>query len=141
MLKDVINEFKDSIEFKEQENNDVENYFYNELKCANVPNGVLEFYKEYDGCSLSINDIFSLEGIKNELTEFFEDFLKGMDIDSSEYKYVPIADDGMGGYYAFLSNNEEETIYYLDHEFPDEIQSYENFEEFLNELCSMDTEI
>ena len=112
MLKDVINEFKDSIEFKEQENNDVENYFYNELKCANVPNGVLEFYKEYDGCSLSINDIFSLEGIKNELTEFFEDFLKGMDIDSSEYKkYMKKAKDEYRKYQEItLSPVEEEYL-------------------------------
>lgn len=141
MLKDVINEFEDSIEFRNQENDDVEKFFYEELECKNVPEGVIEFYKDYDGCSLSINEIFSLEDIKNEVSEFFDDFLKGMGIDFSEYKYIPIADDGMGGYYAFNADNDDETIYYLDHEFPDEIQSYENFEDFLNELCNMDTEI
>ena len=64
-----------------------------------------------------------------------------MEIDYSEYKYVPIANDGMGGYYAFLSNSKEETIYYLDHEFPDEIQTYKNFEDFLSEICTMNSDL
>ena len=140
MLKDVINEFK-YLEFQKQKNTEIKKYFHEELKCENVPDGVIEFYKEYDGCRLSINDIFSIQEIKNELSEYFVDFLGGMGIDYSKNKYVPIANDGMGGYYAFLSNSKEEMIYYLDHEFPDEIQTYENFEDFLNDICSMDAEL
>ena len=64
-----------------------------------------------------------------------------MNIDSKKDKYIPVADDGMGGYYAFLSNKNDEKIYYLDHEFPDDIQAYNNFEEFLDEICSLDSNI
>ncbi len=35
-------------------------------------------------------------------------------------QYIPFASDGQGGYYAFIGNREDENLYYLDHEFPDD---------------------
>ena len=49
MLKEVIEEFDDIIEFNVQGESDVESYFHDELGLMNVPEGVIEFYKEYDG--------------------------------------------------------------------------------------------
>lgn len=138
MLNSIIKKFEKNLELKKQEKQNIEKFFSEELKCKFVPHGVIEFYKEYDGCELSINNIFSLEEISNEIKEFFCDFLEGMGINTDKYKYIPIANDGMGGYYAFLANRKEETIYYLDHEFPDERMTYNNFEEFLKYNCLLD---
>lgn len=140
MLKEVIEEFEDIVEFNVQGESNVKAYFSDELGLTNVPTGVIEFYEEYDGARLSINDVFSLEEIKQEL-EDFDIFLKAMGLNPDTDKYVPIANDGMGGYYAFLSNSDEETIYYLDHEFPDNINSYESFEDFLRDICEMDADL
>ena len=140
MLKEVIEEFEDIVEFHVQGESDAESYFKDELELTHVPAGVVEFYKEYDGARLSISDVFSLEEIKEEL-EDFDIFLNAMGINPETSKYVPIANDGMGGYYAFLSNSEEETIYYLDHEFPDDINTYDSFEDFLRDICEMDADM
>ena len=35
-------------------------------------------------------------------------------------QYIPVANDGMGGYYAFIGNKKDENIYYFDHEFASE---------------------
>ena len=142
MIEDIIKEYEDVLDFVKQDHQEIEKFFRNELQCENIPKGVLEFYKKYDGCSLSINDIFSLEEIKQILLDEFDDFLDAMGIDKEEGRYVPIADDGMGGYYVFLSSEKDETIYYLDTEFPDEIQDlYKNFAEFLEDICIMDAEL
>ena len=140
MLKDVVAEYEDIEDFKPQKNENVECYFKEKLKCENIPEGVLEFYNEYDGCVLSINDVFALKEITEELL-FFKDFLKAIGIDGEKEKYIPIANDGKGGYYAFLSNKKEETIYYFNHEFLDNIQTYTNFEEFLKYTCKLDKEL
>lgn len=141
MIESIIEKYDKISGFVAQENSEVEKFFEEDLNCEYVPNGVKEFYKKYDGCRLSINDIFSLKQIEKSLNEFFPTFLVGMGIDGNVYKYVPIADDGMGGYYVFLSNKEEEKVYYLDHEFPDEPVIYDTFEDFLDDILSMDSDL
>ena len=140
MIEDIIKKYEETADFTKQENKDVEKFFKEDLDCKFVPNGVLEFYKKYDGCMLSVNDIFSLQEIEEEMADYFKSFLKGMGIDSEE-RYVPIANDGMGGYFVFLSDKDEEIIYYLDHEFPDERTTFDSFEEFLEEQLSMDSDL
>ena len=39
----------------------------------------------------------------------------------------------MGGYYAFISNKKDESIYWLDHENPDELNKFEDFKSFLED--------
>lgn len=94
--------------------------FEKQFNCTNVPNQVVEFYNKHDGMSLTINEIFSFNEIIEEYNGFFKEFLSaGINHDSSA-QYIPIANDGMGGYYAFIGNKKDDNLYYFDHEFADE---------------------
>ncbi len=93
--------------------------FEMQLNCTNVPKQVVDFYNENDGMDLTINEIFSFKKIVEEYNGLFKDFLSGGEHDL-DAQYIPIANDGMGGYYAFIGNKEDENIYYFDHEFADE---------------------
>ena len=92
--------------------------FEKQFNCTNVPEQVVDFYNENNGKSLKINDIFSFETIVKEYNGFFKTFLSGGINHDSSAQYIPIANDGMGGYYAFVGNKDDENIYYFDHEFP-----------------------
>ena len=94
--------------------------FERQFNCTSVPKQVVDFYNEHNGMDLTINEIFSFEKIVEEYNGFFKDFLSsGVKHDSSA-QYIPIANDGMGGYYAFIGNRNDENIYYFDHEFANE---------------------
>lgn len=94
--------------------------FEEQFNCTNIPKQVIDFYNEHDGMNLKINEIFSFEQIVKEYNKFFPEFLSGgMKYDPSA-QYIPIASDGMGGYYVFIGNKEDENIYYFDHECPTE---------------------
>ena len=85
-----------------------------------------------------LSDIFSIEELQKEY-ENFDEFIKamGLEEDMKKYNFVPIANDGMGGYYVFISNEPSDKIYYLDAEFPEELEEcmvYENFKQYLEEL-------
>lgn len=137
MLEKVIEEVQEKtglISFFETDNSDVENYFKNVLKCEYVPKQVIEFYEKYDGASFDINEMFSLENIKNEAEEF-ANCADEYEIDYNVDKYIPIADDGMGGYYAFLSSTNSEKIYWIDTEnVGNEWKSYNDLSSFLKEM-------
>lgn len=133
MLQDIIEQMEkrdDVFKFQEQEKN-VEDYLFNELKCKHVPQEIIEFYNKHDGCSFSINAIFSLDKIKEKFNHF-NVLLLAMKFESKN-RYIPFMNDGMGGYYAFNSDIDDERIYYFDHEFPDEVLEYLSFSELLEE--------
>ena len=94
--------------------------FEKQFGCTNVPKQVLEFYDKHDGIDLTINEIFSFEKIIEEYNGLFKEFLSSGINHDLDAQYIPIANDGMGGYYAFIGNKEDENIYYLDSEFPED---------------------
>ncbi len=120
--------------------NVVKAFFKNSLGGAKyVPKEVIKFYGQCNGFGVyALNDIFSLERLYNEAENFLE-FIDAMGLteENEASVLVPVADDGMGGYYAFKSAVKDPTIYYLDHEFPsplEECQSFKNFNEFLEHI-------
>lgn len=94
-------------------------FFEKELKCTHVPQQVIEFYTECDGKDLKINKIFSKKEILEEMDNFKQYLNAGIKHNESDL-LIPIANDGMGGYYAFVGNKKDENIYYFDHEFAEE---------------------
>lgn len=107
-------------------------FFKNELNCSNVPKQVIDFYNKYDGKRLIINEIFSKEEIKQEINGYFKEFLNSGIKHNENDMLIPIADDGMGGYYAFIGNKQDENIYYFDHEFPLDDSEIYTIEDILN---------
>lgn len=137
MLEETIENIKnntDTITFIDGSNNNVEDYFKSELNCSFVPKQVIEFYEKYDGIDFDINELYSLKQIKEETNELKE-YSDSYEIDYDNNKYIPIANDGMGGYYAFLSDREDEKIYWIDTEnVGNEWKQYKDLSEFLNEV-------
>lgn len=91
-------------------------------------------------CALKINEIFPLEIIKELLKpdSDFMMFVEEMQIEGemNEYGFVPVADDGLGGFFVFASNQKDNAIYYIDHEKKFNIKKcakFVDFEEFLEE--------
>ena len=107
-------------------------FFKNEWNCSNVPKQVIDFYNKYDGKRLTINEIFSKEEIKQEINGYFKEFLNSGIKHNENDMLIPIADDGMGGYYAFIGNKQDENIYYFDHEFPLDDPEIYTIEDILN---------
>jgi len=134
-MEKIIKKFydlqQDTIYFEKKENNNVEATLAS-IGCDFFPKQLVEFYSSYKFARFSADDILSLEEIENEL-ENFADFLDAMGIDNTEDRYVPFGVDGMGGYYAFISNKKDESIYWLDHENPDELNKFEDFKSFLED--------
>ena len=122
---------QDTIYFEKKTNNKVE-AILKSIGCEFYPEQLVEFYSSYEFARFSADDILSLEEIENEL-ESFADFIDAMGIDNAEDHYVPFGLDGMGGYYAFISNKKDEAVYWLDHENPDELNKFENFNSFLQD--------
>lgn len=137
MLKQVIEEIKkrpDLISFIEKKNEDVSDYFRNVLHCAFVPKQVIEFYENYNGADFSINSIYQLHKLK-DLLDVFKREVKSFDIEYDEDKYIPISDDGMGGFYVFSSNKEDDKIYWIDTEnVGNEWKIYDDLADFLDEM-------
>lgn len=95
--------------------------FIEQFNCTNVPKQVVDFYSENDGMNLTINEIFSFDQIVDEYNGFFNTkFLSSGIKHDPDAQYIPIANDGRGGYYAFIGNKEDENIYYFDHEYANE---------------------
>ncbi|MBR6034206.1 MAG: SMI1/KNR4 family protein [Clostridia bacterium] len=118
MLDDIINKIEgrpDLINLNEGGNSDAESFFKNNLKCEYVPKQIVEFYEKYDGATFTINDLYSLDEL-SDLFDSLNDEAYAFDIDMEKDRFVPIADDGQGGYYAFISNREDDKIYWIDHE-------------------------
>ena len=111
-------------------------FFEKKLKCTNVPKQVLEFYAKCDGKDLKINKIFSKKEILEEMDNFKHYLNTGIKHNKNNF-LIPIANDGMGGYYAFVGNKEDENIYYFDHEFADEDPEIYT----INDIINMDLEL
>ena len=106
------------------------------MQVKNVPKDVIKFYASCNVVVIkSLSEIFSLQDIRKELDEF-NDFIVGMDLkeDMERYNLIPIANDGMGGYYVFKANEKDEHIYYLDCEFPEKVDNCVKFDSFNNYL-------
>ena len=117
----------------------VKTFFKNEIKAKNIPKQVVDFYARCNGFTIMyLLDVFSLERIKKESKEFLE-FIEDMQLedDMKEYNLIPIADDGMDGYYVFKSNVKDDHIYYLDTEHPEKVDNcfkYKDLKDFLQDL-------
>lgn len=137
MLKEIINNIEsrtDSIKFIKVKNNNVDEYFKMQLGCEFVPKQIIEFYENYDGASFLISDIYSLKSLKDLKEQFIND-ANNFEIEYTKDKFIPIANDGMGGFYVFSSNKNDEKIYWIDSEnVGQEWMYYQNLEEFLNEM-------
>lgn len=104
--------------------NIVKCFFKDTMNLKYVPKNVIKFYASCNGIIIKfLSDIFSLDQIKEEY-EHFDEFIKAMELedDMKKYNLVPIADDGMGGYYVFKSNVKDDHIYYLDSEYPEKLE-------------------
>lgn len=110
----------------------MKDFFKDELNCSNVPKQVINFYNEFNGKELTINKIFSKEEIKKEINGHFKDFLNAGIKHNENDMLIPIANDGMGGYYAFVGNKKDENIYYFDHDFPSEDPNIYTLEDIIN---------
>lgn len=134
-MEEIIQKFnklqRDTIFFEKKKNSKVESILKS-MGCEFYPVQLVEFYSSYEFARFSADDILPLEELESEI-EYFEEFLEDMGIDSKENHYVPIGLDGMGGYYVFISNKKDEAIYWIDHDNPDEINSFENFHAFLED--------
>ena len=117
MLDQVIKDIKKTglIEIIKGKNSNVLEYFKNTLNCSYVPKQVVEFYSKYDGARFTINDMYSLKELK-DLASDFKYESKAFKIKYEDDMYIPIADDGMGGYYVFSSNKKDNKIYWIDSE-------------------------
>lgn len=115
--------------------------FKEKLKCEFIPVGVINYYLENNGEDIAAGYILSLENIVDETSNFRTQFLPFMDMTDENDKFIPVADDGMGGYYVFSSKRNEEKIYYLDHEYgPTKIDSYENFGQWYDQMKKIENE-
>ncbi len=111
--------------------------FEKQFNCTNVPKQVIDFYNEHNGMRLTMSEIFSFEEIIEKYNGFFQDFLSSGIKHDSDAQYIPIANDGMGGYYAFIGNKEDENVYYFDHSFPDD----DPIEYTIDEIIKNDSEL
>jgi len=149
-LKKIIERMKEYspqiFNLYDQENENIEEYFKKEFDCEHIPSEFLEFYKYFDGCSLLISSIYSINNNgplfkSNSDEKSTREFCKFLGINYENNKYFIFANDGMGGAYAFIKNKPDEQIYYLDHEFPDTIESYKSFYEYLSTQVEMGIDI
>ena len=108
---------------KEQE--DVMLYFLNELDCTHVPQDILDYYVANNGEGKNCENltILSLETLKEELENYFPEFLNSFGYEGDE-RLIPFATDKGKGYYVFVGNKNDNTIYWLDPDFPDDWKEY-----------------
>ena len=117
-------------------------FFKENYNLEYVPESIIDFYSNYDGIAFStVGNVFSI--IENDNVESYEEsleentikeFCDSLDLDQEKYHFFFIGSDGMGGYYAIRTNQEDERIYWLDHEFPDKFMEVLNQDTFDNEL-------
>jgi len=111
----------------------------------NLPQEYLEFMNLTDGLGLSVSEILDtsdgeysfVETNKQYKKEFLDAFAKDFVADD----YSLFATDGMGGYYAFSAQENNEKVYYFDHEFSDDLKTYKSFIHFLKDLIKQEIEL
>lgn len=100
-------------------------YFLNELDCTHVPQDILDYYVANNGEGENCKNltILSLEVIKEELENCFPEFLNSFGYEGDE-RLIPFATDEAKGYYVFVGNKNDNTLYWLDPDFPDDWKEY-----------------
>lgn len=100
-------------------------YFLNELDCTHVPQDILDYYVAHNGEGKNCKNltILSLEVIKEELENCFPEFLNSFGYEGDE-RLIPFATDEAKGYYVFVGNKNDNTLYWLDPDFPDDWKEY-----------------
>lgn len=100
-------------------------YFLNELDCTHVPQDIIKYYvtNKGEGKICENFTILSLEAIKEELENCFPEFLYSFGYEGDE-RLIPFATDEAKGYYVFVGNKNDNTLYWLDPDFPDDWKEY-----------------
>ncbi len=138
-ITDALKVIKDDKEFEiepQTENFDIESV---KLKFPFLPKDYLEFSKHYNsitntGTINGFNSKLNKNGLlSNKDTIEFQKYLDGYHKKYKVKDWYFIGDDGMGGEFAFSTKNNDGKVYYFDHENPNELITYKNFLEFLNE--------
>ena len=119
-------------------------YKIDERLAVFMPKDYIEFMSITDGLSLSISEIFSYYDLPKENGEendFKQKYLDAYGLDYRAYEWLFFANDGMGGYYAFRNTQDDDKVYYFDHEFPSDLKTYKTFTHFIKQVIKDEKEI
>jgi len=124
-----------------QTHEDVKEFFENEMKCKNLPNGFVPFMQVFDGITFPGFSVFAI-GDKDTIQmtyqkysseEAVEDFCSDYKMRSTNSKLFFFATDNRGGRYAFKKDVADEKIYYFTRDNLDSVITYSSFENLLEE--------
>jgi len=98
-----------------------------------LPNDFLEYANQYKWIELGAGILGSYSHQPSNLSgnEHMQEYLDGYGKGYKVEDWYFIANDGMGGEYAFSTKGNDERVYYFDHEYPETLKAYKNFTEFV----------
>lgn len=121
---------------------DVQAYFKTNFNCPQLPQEFLEFMKILDGLQTETFTIFSInDNDKENFVMKFEDYSQEKDVENycsnlkkkTKSKLFFFGCDNLGGRFAFKTDSNDNSVYYLNKSKPNQILIYDSFLGLLND--------
>ena len=135
-----LKDFPDLFKLRLQNNTNIPQYFGN-FKCSYLPADFMSFMSILDGLNTEIFTVFSIEDDNNQIVMKFEDYSTEEKINNylnsfnlrTNAKLFFFAADNVGGRYAFKTDIQDNTVYYINTSSPDMVLMHNSFLDLVND--------
>lgn len=140
LITPKLKDFPDLFNLREQKNKDVVQYF-ERFKCRYLPTDFISFMSILDGLNTEIFTIFSIGDSENQIDMKYEDYsteekiadyLNALNLRTTA-KLFFFAADNIGGRYAFKTNIQDDSVYYINASSSNMVVVYDSFLDLVND--------